>query len=81
MLGGGRRHWIPESELDREERNQRGRRTDKRNLIDDWIRDKKNRGLHADFVSNKEEFDQIDPRRTDYLLGKKIYLFQYLCIK
>ena len=69
LLGGGRRHWIPESEFDREETAQRGRRTDHKNLVDDWVHDKKERGLHADYVWNKSQFDNVDARRTDYLLG------------
>ncbi|XP_066973442.1 alkaline phosphatase-like isoform X1 [Macrobrachium rosenbergii] len=69
LLGGGRRHWIPTSERDREERDQRGRRTDGRNLVDDWVHDKKTRDLHAEYVWNKAQFDNVDPRHTDYLLG------------
>ncbi|XP_064099757.1 alkaline phosphatase-like [Macrobrachium nipponense] len=69
LLGGGRRHWIPMTEYDREERDQRGRRTDGRNLLDDWVHDKKARELHAEYVWNKAQFESIDARRTDYLLG------------
>ncbi|XP_063589223.1 alkaline phosphatase, tissue-nonspecific isozyme-like [Penaeus indicus] len=69
LLGGGRRHWIPLTEFDREERDQRGRRTDGRNLLDAWVHDKKTRDLHAEYVWNKAQFDSVDPRYTDYLLG------------
>ncbi|ROT76350.1 Alkaline phosphatase, tissue-nonspecific isozyme [Penaeus vannamei] len=69
LLGGGRRHWIPMTEFDREERDQRGRRTDGRNLLDAWVHDKKTRDLHAEYVWNKAQFDGVDPRYTDYLLG------------
>ncbi|XP_047496148.1 alkaline phosphatase, tissue-nonspecific isozyme-like isoform X2 [Penaeus chinensis] len=69
LLGGGRRHWIPMTEFDREERDQRGRRTDGRNLLDAWVHDKKTRDLHAEYVWNKAQFDSVDPRYTDYLLG------------
>lgn len=70
LMGGGRRHWLPLTDFDREERNQRGRRTDGRNLLDDWVRDKKTRDLNAEYVWNKAQFDKVDPRHTDYLLGK-----------
>lgn len=70
VLGGGRRHLLPANEVDREERDQHGRRTDGRHLLDEWVHDKKQRGLHAEYVWNKGQFDQIDHRRTDYLLGK-----------
>ncbi|XP_050712963.1 alkaline phosphatase-like isoform X1 [Eriocheir sinensis] len=69
LMGGGRRHWLPLTDFDREERNQRGRRTDGRNLLDDWVRDKKTRDLNAEYVWNKAQFDKVDPRHTDYLLG------------
>ncbi|XP_042867406.1 alkaline phosphatase, tissue-nonspecific isozyme-like isoform X2 [Penaeus japonicus] len=69
LLGGGRRHWIPTTEFDREERDQRGRRTDGKNLLDAWVHDKKTRDLHAEYVWNKAQFDSVDPRHTDYLLG------------
>ncbi|KAK4318054.1 hypothetical protein Pmani_010929 [Petrolisthes manimaculis] len=68
-MGGGRRHMIPTSVYDREERNQRGRRTDGRNLLDEWVHDKKTRDLNAEYVWNKAQFDKVDPRHTDYLLG------------
>ncbi|XP_076036410.1 uncharacterized protein LOC143022195 [Oratosquilla oratoria] len=69
LLGGGRRHWLPEGEFDAEERNQQGRRKDGRNLIDVWIQDKKSRDLQAEYVWSKAQFDNVDPRYTDYLLG------------
>ncbi|XP_066983168.1 alkaline phosphatase-like [Macrobrachium rosenbergii] len=69
LLGGGRRHWIPITEYDREEREQRGRRSDGRNLLDAWVHDKKTRNLNAEYVWNKAQFDNVDPRYTDYLLG------------
>lgn len=49
------------------------RREDKRNLIEDWMKDKKNRHLAHKYVSNKEEFDKVDPNKTDYLLGMYDY--------
>ncbi|XP_076047440.1 alkaline phosphatase, tissue-nonspecific isozyme-like [Oratosquilla oratoria] len=69
LLGGGRRHWIPEGVSDKEGRNQQGRRTDGRNLVDDWVKDKKSRDLHAEYVWSKSQFDNVDHRYTDYLLG------------
>ncbi|CAL4094222.1 unnamed protein product [Meganyctiphanes norvegica] len=69
LLGGGRRHWIPTTEYDREEKDQTGRRTDGRNLLDAWVHDKKSRDLHAEYVWNKGQFDNVDPAHTDYLLG------------
>lgn len=43
LLGGGRRHWLPKVSHDSEAPYEEGRRLDGRNLIEDWIRDKKKR--------------------------------------
>ncbi|RXG71402.1 hypothetical protein Avbf_00017 [Armadillidium vulgare] len=59
LLGGGRRHWIPNTEYDREARTEQGRRKDGKNLVDMWIKDKKDRDLHAEYVLNKAQFDEI----------------------
>ncbi|XP_072384783.1 alkaline phosphatase-like [Diabrotica undecimpunctata] len=73
LLGGGRRHWLPKVAHDPEMTKEEGRRLDGRNLIDDWVRDKKKRSLKAQYVWNKGQLDQIDPNQVDYLLG----LFSY----
>ncbi|GLV44332.1 Alkaline phosphatase 2 [Carabus blaptoides fortunei] len=73
LLGGGRRHWMPKVAKDPEAPNEEGRRLDGRNLIDDWVRDKKKRGLRAEYVWNKGQLEKINPNEVDYLLG----LFAY----
>ncbi|CAH1373798.1 unnamed protein product [Tenebrio molitor] len=73
LLGGGRRHWLPKVAHDPEQTKEEGRRLDGRNLIDDWARDKKKRGLKAEYVWNKGQLDKINPNQVDYLLG----LFSY----
>lgn len=70
ILGGGRRHWLPTVARDPEQPSLEGRRLDGRNLIDDWLRDKKRRKLRGEYVWNKEQFDAIDPDKVDYLLGE-----------
>nr|CAD7195070.1 unnamed protein product [Timema douglasi] len=60
ILGGGRRHWERE-----------GRRLDGRNLVDDWLRDKRRRGLLAHYVETTEELSQLNTRHLDYLLVVK----------
>ncbi|XP_075231437.1 alkaline phosphatase-like [Lycorma delicatula] len=72
LLGGGRRHWLPKVAKD-PEANEEGRRLDGRNLIDDWVRDKKKRSLRGEYVWNKEQMDEVDPAKVDHLLG----LFAY----
>ncbi|XP_068083910.1 alkaline phosphatase, tissue-nonspecific isozyme [Anabrus simplex] len=73
LLGGGRRHWLPKVARDPEPPAEEGRRLDGRNLIDDWIRDKKRRGLKAEYVWNQGQLASIDLQRVDHLLG----LFSY----
>ncbi|XP_054710229.1 alkaline phosphatase-like [Uloborus diversus] len=72
ILGGGWRHFLPRSaEEDSKggEGGGGGRREDGRNLIAEWQRDKKNRGLSYKHVSKKKEMDKLDSAKVDYLLG------------
>nr|CAD7423163.1 unnamed protein product [Timema monikensis] len=73
ILGGGRRHWLPKVARDPEQTNEEGRRLDGRNLIDDWLRDKKRRGVKAEYVWNKGQLEHVNTRNVDQLLG----LFAY----
>lgn len=73
LLGGGRRHWLPKVAKD-PEANEEGRRLDGRNLIDDWVRDKKKRSLRGEYVWNKKGMDEIDPAKVDHLLGEFILI-------
>ncbi|GFY69005.1 hypothetical protein TNIN_426441 [Trichonephila inaurata madagascariensis] len=69
ILGGGRRHFLPRKENDPRMQTDMGRREDGRNLIDEWLRDKKTRELDYEYIYRKEDFDKVDPAKTDYLLG------------
>ncbi|CAH1127199.1 unnamed protein product [Ceutorhynchus assimilis] len=73
LMGGGRRHWLPKVAHDPELTKEEGRRLDGRNLIDDWLRDKKKRGLKAEYVWNKGHLEKLKSNQVDYLLG----LFSY----
>lgn len=73
VLGGGRRHFVPKVALDPEEPEKEGRRLDGRNLIEEWSRNRRLRNLPAEYVANKEQFDKVDPRKVNHLLG----LFSY----
>lgn len=75
ILGGGRRHFLPRKKAsDPQLQTDMGKREDGRNLIDEWLRDKKTRDLDYEYVHRKEEFDRVDPAKTDYLLGN--FFFQ-----
>lgn len=69
-MGGGRRHWLPKVAHDPEQIKEEGRRLDGRNLIDDWMRDKRKRSLRAEYVWNKGQLGKINSNEVDYLLGK-----------
>ena len=64
-MGGGRRSFIPVSMPDPEDASKFGERQDGRDLTKEWV------GLHenAAYVWNKKQFDAVDPKRTDHLLG------------
>ncbi|KAI4490093.1 hypothetical protein M0804_004275 [Polistes exclamans] len=72
ILGGGRRHFVPKVTLDPEEPDKEGRRLDGRNLIEEWSRNNRIRKVSSRYVSNKEQFDSVDPRQVNYLLGGRI---------
>ncbi|XP_066257972.1 alkaline phosphatase-like [Euwallacea similis] len=76
LLGGGRRHWLPKVAHDPEMTKEEGRRLDGRNLIDDWLRDKKKRGLKAEYVWNKGLLEKVKPNQADYLLG--LFAFSHM---
>ncbi|XP_071945549.1 alkaline phosphatase-like [Antedon mediterranea] len=67
VLGGGRREFTPNTTADPQSKGYFGQRTDKRNLIDEWV------ALRPEdttqYVYNKGQFDDIDAEKIDYLLG------------
>ncbi|KAF7995090.1 hypothetical protein HCN44_004562 [Aphidius gifuensis] len=71
ILGGGRRHFVSKVTSDPEEPQKEGRRLDGRNLITEWTKSRPNSS--AKYVYSKEQFDDIDPAKVNYLLG----LFSY----
>ncbi|XP_011336534.1 alkaline phosphatase isoform X2 [Ooceraea biroi] len=73
VLGGGRRHFVPKVTLDPEEPDKEGRRLDGRNLIEEWSRNHRLKKIPARYVANKEQFENVDPRKVERLLG----LFAY----
>jgi alkaline phosphatase len=64
-MGGARTKFLPKSLTDPEYPNRKGERQDERNLTDEWVKKYRN----GAFVWNKEQFEQIDPRKTRHLLG------------
>ncbi|XP_053490693.1 intestinal-type alkaline phosphatase [Ictalurus furcatus] len=65
ILGGGRQYMLPIETADPEYPSTNGGRKDKTNLINEWLKNKKN----AHYVWNKAQFNAVDDRNTDYLMG------------
>uniref|UniRef100_A0A3B1IQW0 alkaline phosphatase n=1 Tax=Astyanax mexicanus TaxID=7994 RepID=A0A3B1IQW0_ASTMX len=65
ILGGGRQYMLPNNITDPEYAKQTGDRLDNTNLIDEWLKNKKN----AKYVWNKAQLDAVDEDTTEYLMG------------
>ncbi|MCB1024593.1 MAG: alkaline phosphatase [Acidobacteria bacterium] len=64
-LGGGRAYFTPKTMPDAEYPDGKGKRLDGRDLTAEWKAKRKN----SEYVWNKAQFDAIDPKKTDHLLG------------
>ncbi len=64
-LGGGRRHFLPETASDPEDEEGTGSRTDGRDLTEEWVSGREG----AVYVWNEEGFDALDPASTGPVLG------------
>ncbi|KAJ9575354.1 hypothetical protein L9F63_025696, partial [Diploptera punctata] len=69
IMGGGRRHLMSTVTKDPEEADKEGRRLDGRNLVEDWLREKKRRGLQAEYVWNKRQLEKVNAKTLDHLMG------------
>lgn len=64
-MGGGRSKFIPRETTDPEYEARKGERMDQRDLPKEWTDKHKN----SAYIWNKQQFDAIDPKKTDHLLG------------
>lgn len=69
ILGGGSRSFLPKhiDQVKNKYIRTTGRRIDGRDLIQEWIEDKKK--VEGVFVSNKSQLNDVNTDETDYLFG------------
>ena len=65
-MGGGRKYFTMAGQTDVEYSDQDGNRGDE-DLVSLW--QDKHKDVDAKYVWNKEQFDAVDPVKTDKLLG------------
>ena len=70
VFGGGRRKLLPHHVSDPENPKYRGQRSDGRNLIDEWISQRRRNGRDAQFVWNSRQFYEMSDG-VDDTLGKR----------
>jgi len=67
-LAGGRKYFQPITTKDPEYPTKYNGRLDGQDLLAQWKKARQN--IEAKYVWNKQQFDAVDPRTTDALLGK-----------
>lgn len=67
ILGGGRRNFLPSTV--RDEEGVLGRRTDDRNLIEEWQQDKAARNVSYEYIWHREQLMKLNGDLPEYLLG------------
>jgi alkaline phosphatase len=65
VLGGGREMFLPTTVADPEYSTRTGRRTDGRNLPQEWVASQPK----SAYVWNKAQFDAVNPNSTKHLFG------------
>lgn len=45
-------------------------RSDATDLVEDWMRDKRQKNQRSAYVTNSEQLSDIDPGRVEYAMGK-----------
>ncbi|CAG0916471.1 unnamed protein product [Notodromas monacha] len=69
ILGGGRRHLLPENTADPKLKGYFGKRADGRNLMQEWKTQKHDLDAKYSVVTTQKELADVDHNNTDYLLG------------
>ena len=56
-------------------------RNDSRNLVQEWLSDKEARNASSAYVTNNQQFRELDPTNKDFILGKSQYELFYTLYK
>ncbi|XP_028174023.1 membrane-bound alkaline phosphatase-like [Ostrinia furnacalis] len=67
ILGGGRREFYPNTIRDDED--SLGRRTDDRNLVEEWFEEKRSRNATYEYLWNRSQLKDALNNPPDYILG------------
>lgn len=70
-MGGGWSYFLPNSYTPPYDASP-GKRTDGRNLVDEWLAQKKEIGCSNKFVTDSKQLMDVDASNIDCLLGKYI---------
>ncbi|AHG20334.2 alkaline phosphatase [Chania multitudinisentens RB-25] len=65
-MGGGRANFLPDSVIDPEYPDKKGKRQDGRDLTAAWL---KRYGERGSYIWNQAQFDKLDPAKVDHLLA------------
>ena len=65
-MGGGRANFLPSTAADPEDEGKQGKRKDGADLTQAWLQRYGDKGAYA---WNLEQFEAIDPAKTDHVLG------------
>lgn len=68
-MGGGRQHLYPDNVEDPEYQNKMGNRKDGKNIVDLWLKQKKDAGKEALYAWHRDNLTNADIDNLDFLLG------------
>jgi len=76
-MGGGKKSFIGNTTTSVKDDGDKHMcvRTDGRNLINEWIKDKQSRQLSFQYLADENDINSLDVEHTEYILGRYIYIY------
>lgn len=74
IFGGGRQYFVRDTDKD-SEGVLFGKRTDNRNLINEWVENMSKRNLSHEYIWNADQLRNLNTNEKDYVFGKLKFLF------